>query len=135
MFGLKKKLSSRFLASDTQKTLSAVRDLPNEERQKIAQAVAKEISAATEEIENAAAPSAQMDEIIRRHLTRAIELRHEALQCGATSDSDPFWAAAALYESWIMAVSGEVEKGQSDNIQQAIYGWLDEEFERWKRAQ
>ncbi len=134
MFGWKKKAYSGFLASDTQKTLRAVRDLPSEEQQSVAQAVANEIFTAAEEIENTAAPGAQMDEVIRRHLTRAKEFRHEALKRGATNASNPLWAMASLYESWMMAVSGVLDERQSADIQQAIDRWLAEEFEHWKIA-
>jgi hypothetical protein len=102
-------------------------------RLKCVQAVGNEITTAAQEIENAPAPSNQMDDIIRRHLTRAKEFRHSALERGATNRSDPFWAAASLYESWIMAASGSLNRRQSAEIINMIDGLLNEEFERWKK--
>ena len=51
--------------------------------------------------------------------------RHVALQLGASSHADPYWAEAALEESWLMAASGNFgNKGVE--VQRQIDAFLSE---------
>lgn len=135
MFGSRKnKNIAEAVMADTKRILEVMRSFPPEVRQECAQAVGSEIANAVDEMEDVAARSDEMVEIIQRHATRAKEFRHLTIQRGATDEFDPHWSAAALYESWVFAASGSLNKAKAVEICGKIQEWIDEEFERWKEG-
>lgn len=126
MFGwLRAKKAGSFLRTDTEKVLRNVVGLPADTQRSIAQTVLDEIFAAVAEIEKTPGPSSpERDDAMKIQLERAMANRHVAIMGGATDDTAPDWAAAALVESWLMANTGKFGRSTSEVIDGLVGGWL-----------
>lgn len=142
MFGwLKKRSGANLIVSDTEKTINAVRNLPEPAQRAVAIKVYKGIVRSLREIEGTPGPSSpERDQVIRRQLNDAKNARHRALSRGAKDWTDPDWAEAAIIEGWLMANSGTLGRKPFDDISNLTERWLrsilrDSDFERIEQGE
>ena len=111
----------RLMVSEARKTITAVRSLPHHVQYLIAEKVYTEIAEALAAIEET--PSAP-EAVMLLQVRRATALRRQAIREGATDRSDPNWASAAIFESWIQAKSGIGGDTTFCRIDELTFSWL-----------
>lgn len=65
-------------------------------------------------------PEAERHEALKLVLAEWTDRRHYALQMGATSYSDPAWAAAAACESWILSTAGFCDSAEQAEVEALV---------------
>ena len=125
MFGRsKKKKMAEFIKADTEKVLSSVSSLSSEIQHECAIFVLSEVLRVSREWEGLTVPSPELDKAVKTAVSRAMEYRHQALLNGATDDSDPAWAGAALLESYMQSASGEYGRDTFQVVDGLILEWI-----------
>jgi hypothetical protein len=119
------KVGNARLVSDTEKTLSGLRTLPEGEQRVIAINVFTSMTQSVRQLEATPGPtSEERDRVSRGQLSRAQAARHLAIRRGAKTWSDPDWAEAAIIEGWLMANTGALGRKKFDEITALMMAWL-----------
>lgn len=63
-------------------------------------------------------------ELKKKQLKRAQDERWQSIYEGATSETNPEWAKAALWESFLMAEAGKFNNRQSRKTKELIFKWI-----------
>jgi hypothetical protein len=125
MFGtIKANITGSFHIKDVNSILKRIKKIPMNLQKVCAQNVLENLIDAANALALSKPDSEDFRDKIKWLVLDAQEMRHEALHNGATSDSDPIWAAAALLESWIMARSGSIGVNTHKEINGMIMDWL-----------
>ena len=130
MFGwLRRRAVERYLVADAQRTIEAVEQLTAADRNEVANELLREIAFAKISLSRIAAGIAPLVQTAFAMIVqRGRNLRHAALEAGATSWEDKRWAAAALYESWTMAVCGQFGKSRAKALVSSIDQFIEREL-------
>ena len=105
---LQRWIGAQFLLRDVRKTISAIEGIAPAQRAGIAQKLAQELETSAGLLRTAGLQGPDAKRICWQELLLdATAARQVSLALGAQSRSNPQWAKAALFESWLLAASGQ----------------------------
>ena len=135
---LKRQALLRFITKDTEKVLATVSTYSSTHRIEIAQDVRQFIDGAIADLRaiNGPDPDGEAQAYVQGLVLDAKRLRHEAVLRDGTGTIGPEWAAAALIETWVVALSGRLGQRASRNLGRLVTSHVAETlgFDPWAKA-
>ena len=118
------KQKQQALRAEFENTLRTTSKLPLQVQKQIAREVLEVVVESRRELSRLTFPSVAGDALIKELGLLAKKRRHEALRNGAKDESDPKWAAAALSESWLFAITGVFGEEEARYTDSLLMGWI-----------
>ena len=122
IFGLFENKQGRAMREETANTIAEADSLEKKDKKKIAKFVLLKIMEFMKEIEGLPKPCPEMDEVFKRHGTKAMQMRRAAM--AALGSKDPDWLKAAILESFLLGNTGTYGKKISQDILAMIMQWV-----------
>ena len=122
IFGLFENKQGRAMREETANTIAEADSLEKKDKKKIAKFVLLKIMEFMKEIEGLPKPSPEMDEVFKRHGTKAMQMRRAAMS--SLGSKDPDWLKAAILESFLLGNTGTYGKKISQDILAMIMQWV-----------
>ena len=125
IFGLFENKQGRAFREETANTIADADSLEKKDKHKIAKFVLLEIIIYMKEIESVPTkPSPELDEVVKRHGTRVMQMRREAMS--ELGSKDPDWLKYAILESFILGHAATRTYGKKicEDIMAMIIQWI-----------
>jgi len=135
IFGLFKNKQGRAFREETANTIADADSLEKKDKKKIAKFVLLKITEYMKEVEGLPIPSPELDEVIKRHGAKAMQMRRAAMS--ELGSKDPDWLKAAILESFILGNTGTYGKKICEDILSMIMQWIQinapEDYDKYEK--